>query len=625
LAFTLTLTNVTISGNHAAASGGGIHNQAGTVRVVASTITGNDSPSGSGVWTYGDLITRTEVVGSIVAGNMNGANLLQGSNAGSPVVSEGFNVFGSYAFGHVVAVSSDASGVDPVLGPLVDNGGPTTTHALLAGSPALQRVTSPPSGFPTVDQRGVARPHGPASDSGAFENDDQDFDGVVDGSDNCPNNANINQTDGDGDGIGDVCDPLQDADGDLVADNTDNCPAAANPGQADVDGDGVGDACDGANDNSAFVTVDPTRFVDTRPTGETFDNQYEKTGPNPAKTSMTIDVAGRGAVPADATAVIVNVTTVGAEAAGHATVYPCTPTVPNASTVNYGPGGVDPNEVIAKLSPTGTLCVYTHATTDLLLDLVGYVAAGSPYVPIDPARYADTRPDDTIDGQYRNTGPRPAGTTWKIKVAGRGDIPASATTAVLNLTAVAPSAAGHFTIYPCTPTVPNASSLNYATGQVRPNEVVTKLSADGHVCVYTHATSDIIVDAVGYLPATSGYTPIDPTRYADSRPDTTFDGAHRDTGPRPAGSTWKVQIAGRGTIPADATTAVINVTAIAPDDAGHLTVYPCTPSVPNASHVNYAPGDVRANEVIAKLATDGTICIYTHATTHIAADITGHN
>jgi hypothetical protein len=47
--------------------------------------------------------------------------------------------------------------------------------------------------------------------------------------------------------------------------------------------------------------------------------------------------------------------------------------------------------------------------------------------------------------------------------------------------------------------------------------------------------------------------------------------------------------------------------------------------VPNASHVNYTPGDVRANEVIAKLGADGTICVYTYATTHIIADITGHS
>jgi hypothetical protein len=77
---------------------------------------------------------------------------------------------------------------------------------------------------------------------------DTDHDAVVDPSDNCPNAANPDQADADGDGVGNACDttpfPATDVDGDGVANGADNCPAMANPGQADSDGDGVGDACD---------------------------------------------------------------------------------------------------------------------------------------------------------------------------------------------------------------------------------------------------------------------------------------------------------------------------------------------------------------------------------------------
>ena len=73
---------------------------------------------------------------------------------------------------------------------------------------------------------------------------DSDSDGVNDATDNCVDDANANQADADGDGIGNVCDP--DIDGDGFDNAADNCPNTANADQLDSDDDGIGDAC--AND-----------------------------------------------------------------------------------------------------------------------------------------------------------------------------------------------------------------------------------------------------------------------------------------------------------------------------------------------------------------------------------------
>ena len=80
--------------------------------------------------------------------------------------------------------------------------------------------------------------------------DDSDDDGITDDIDNCPNTPNPNQEDLNEDGTGDVCD--NDKDGDGVENDSDNCVEVANPNQEDIDGDGIGDACDDDNDNDGI-------------------------------------------------------------------------------------------------------------------------------------------------------------------------------------------------------------------------------------------------------------------------------------------------------------------------------------------------------------------------------------
>lgn len=90
---------------------------------------------------------------------------------------------------------------------------------------------------------------------------DSDVDGLGDACDNCPNHDNFDQSDMDDDGLGDVCDPCpndaeEDVDEDGVCSGDDNCPQISNPDQDDQDLDGVGDACDNCPNLSNPVQVD---------------------------------------------------------------------------------------------------------------------------------------------------------------------------------------------------------------------------------------------------------------------------------------------------------------------------------------------------------------------------------
>jgi hypothetical protein len=73
---------------------------------------------------------------------------------------------------------------------------------------------------------------------------DSDGDGIIDLFDNCALTENADQSDADGNRVGDACNDHEDLDGDEFADQLDNCPDVANADQRGSDGDPLGDACD---------------------------------------------------------------------------------------------------------------------------------------------------------------------------------------------------------------------------------------------------------------------------------------------------------------------------------------------------------------------------------------------
>jgi hypothetical protein len=208
----LTLTNSTVMGNTASFFGGGVSNGPyDTLTLVNSTITGNSAHSGGGVFNYNFgtvTLTNSTITGNTAGyegggvfndgGNYPGAltlahTLVAGNtassaaeiiNSGGVITANNFNLFGYDGLTNVQAFQGFAPGATDLTATsdgsnptaltdildttLQDNGGPTLTHALVSGSPAID--ASPADAYcESIDQRGVSRPQGVACDIGAFE------------------------------------------------------------------------------------------------------------------------------------------------------------------------------------------------------------------------------------------------------------------------------------------------------------------------------------------------------------------------------------------------------------------------------------------------------------------------
>jgi hypothetical protein len=235
-------------------------------------------------------------------------------------------------------------------------------------------------------------------------------------------------------------------------------------------------------------------------------------------------------------------------------------------------------------------------------------AANSPFVSVVPRRLMDTR-----DGTGGIRGKIPADNTVKLRVVGTGTGNAEVATAVaLNVTALDSNDAGFVTVWPCDKAEPTTSNLNFAAKQTIPNAVVTRISADGYICLKASAAVGVLVDTSGWFPAGSYMQPKSPDRLVDTR----------NSGILAANTPLEVPVTGRFDVPADASATLINVTAVGAVADGFVTVYPCGQVAPLASNINFRAGQNVPNLVLAAAGAGGKTCIQSSVATHILADVT---
>ena len=335
-----------------------------------------------------------------------------------------------------------------------------------------------------------------------------------------------------------------------------------------------------------YVPLQPTRVLDTR------SGIGGRRVPLGAGTTVEVSVMGVAGVPTSGvTAVALNVTATDPTAGSYFTIWPAREPRPNASSLNFTAGKTVPNLVVMKPGSGGRVSIWNETgVVHAIADVVGYFreSTADRMLPLQPFRLLDTR--NAIGAPTGKLGPNATMQLQVTGVAGSG-VPASGIDAVvLNITADQPTAWSFLTVWPNGEPLPNASSLNFEAGQTVPNLVIAKVGAGGLVNIFNaFGSTHVIADVVGCFTAEAlgKHHPAGPERLLDTR-----NAIGAPVG-RIAQQPFRLQIAGRAGVPADAKAAVVNMTITGPTASSFLTVWPSDQPMPNASNLNYTPGSDR--------------------------------
>ena len=325
---------------------------------------------------------------------------------------------------------------------------------------------------------------------------------------------------------------------------------------------------------------------------------------------FAVAVTGVAGVPADASAVMANVTVTDPTADGFVTVWPCGVPRPLASNGNFTVGQTVATATLVRVGVGGRVCASSNVDVNLVVDIEGWFGPASTYRSMTPTRLLDSR-----EGPGASTGTITAGSGLALPVAGVATVGADAAAVVMNVTAVDPTTDGFVTVWPCDQPRPLASSLNVAARRTIANLVVSAIGPSGRICFASNVDTQIVVDAQGWFGGDSTYRPITPMRLADTRA-----GETDAVGNLATGAPLVIPIRG---VAIDATAVMLNVAVTNTTNVGWLVAWPCNETRPLASNINFVPGQTVANAVLAKVDSDGNVCVASNTSVDVVVDVTG--
>jgi hypothetical protein len=343
-----------------------------------------------------------------------------------------------------------------------------------------------------------------------------------------------------------------------------------------------------------FTPLPTKRLVDTR---SGFGAPKATVGPGGA---LSFTVGGVAGVPTTGvSAVVLNVVAMSTTTQGSwVTLFPAGHTRPATSNLSPIPGTSVQNQATIAIGAHGKVSLYNSSgRSHFIVDVVGYYSNGSGpkgarFRPIGPNRVYNAP-------KYLN-----AGSVQKFTISPAQGLPATGSvTALFRVIAPAPGVSGALTFYPDGAPRPARWSLVTNAHSTADGLVLVTLGTGRTVDVYNSSGTTLpLVVLLGYYTTRSDnggrYVPVPATRLWDTR-------AAAD--PQTPRSRWYYSIGGRATVAHDAAAATLNVTAVAPSNDAHLTVFPddSCPTPPDPT-LFYKAGVNSGAAVVTGLSSNGT-------------------
>lgn len=198
--------------------------------------------------------------------------------------------------------------------------------------------------------------------------------------------------------------------------------------------------------------------------------------------------------------------------AGFLQVFPCDEDPPETSSLNFEANTVTANTVISGVSRNDLgqtlVCVLPSTPVHVVVDVTAVLVPDGElsFQPLEAARLLDTRDETSL-----YSGRLGYSQVIEIPIASIPGIPADTRAVTVNLATISPGERGFVVAYPCDlPSVPDTSSLNFDSDNPVAAISISRVSADGRLCIYSNARTFLVVDLLGaWVPTPASPPPTD--------------------------------------------------------------------------------------------------------------------